>query len=172
VSFSSCVVVGVVEHQKEVVMTEAARLAARFGVPLVCAFVDVRRFVTGRHEDGTVTSVPIDPDLSEVEADPFDPELADRIHASIARSLGAGTELPVIFRQLAGDPADALGALAEQLDAELIVVGSRHPGLMSGVRGFFAGSVAVRLAHRQHRPVVVVPVAPVKADEPLPWERS
>jgi nucleotide-binding universal stress UspA family protein len=52
----------------------------------------------------------------------------------------------------------------------MIVVGSRRRGVRSGLKEFFGGSVAAQLAHRQHRPVVVVPVAPVPLDTPLPWE--
>jgi hypothetical protein len=32
--------------------------------------------------------------------------------------------------------------------------------------------VAVHLAHRQHRPVVVIPLSPVPAEEHLPWEKQ
>jgi hypothetical protein len=38
------------------------------------------------------------------------------------------------------------------------------------VREFFAGSVALHLSHRQARPVVVVPLAPVSRAQALPWE--
>jgi hypothetical protein len=37
---------------------------------------------------------------------------------------------------------------------------------------FFGGSVAVHLAHRQHRPVVVIPLAPVAFRDELPWEST
>jgi hypothetical protein len=38
------------------------------------------------------------------------------------------------------------------------------------MREFFAGSVAVHLAHRQTRPVVVIPTSPVPQGAALPWE--
>ena len=50
------------------------------------------------------------------------------------------------FRALGGDIARALGRLAETLQAELIVVGSRRGGLRSSVHEFLGGSVAVHLA--------------------------
>jgi hypothetical protein len=52
----------------------------------------------------------------------------------------------------------------------MIVVGSREAGLRGSVREFFAGSVALHLSHRQARPVVVVPLAPVSRAQALPWE--
>jgi nucleotide-binding universal stress UspA family protein len=52
----------------------------------------------------------------------------------------------------------------------LIIVGSRRGGVRAGLKQFLTGSVAAHLAHRQHRPVVVIPVAPVAEGKPLPWE--
>jgi nucleotide-binding universal stress UspA family protein len=69
---------------------------------------------------------------------------------------------------LAGDTAQSLGELAERLDARAIVVGTRRPGFRAGLEKFFTGSVAVRLAHRQKRPVIVIPVEPHA--ESAPWE--
>jgi nucleotide-binding universal stress UspA family protein len=40
----------------------------------------------------------------------------------------------------------------------MIIVGSRRGGLRSTMHDFFGGSVAAHLAHRQPRPVVVVPL--------------
>ena len=66
--------------------------------------------------------------------------------------------------------ARALAAVAEDHDAGLIIVGT-HSGRQR-ITEFFNGSVAARLAHQQHRPVVVVPSNPVGLDDPLPWEAS
>jgi hypothetical protein len=52
----------------------------------------------------------------------------------------------------------------------MFVVGTRHSGFGGALRKFFGGSVAVRLTHRQWRPVVVVPIEPMDADRRLPWE--
>ena len=49
-----------------------------------------------------------------------------------------------------GEPADALLAIAEELDADLLVVGNRG---MTGVRRYLLGSVADRVAH--HAPCSV-----------------
>jgi nucleotide-binding universal stress UspA family protein len=159
------VLLGVTRGQPDIALIRAARFAAKFGSQLVCAHVDPGRYVIEELPDGSVTSLPLDPDLPELNCTDFDAELAAHITEVLA-----GEPVELIFRELAGDIAYALGRLADILDAELIIVGSRRRGFTSGVKEFFAGSVAAQLAHRQHRPVAVIPVAPVAPGEPLPWE--
>ena len=159
-----CVVVGVTPTQPSHVLQHATRFAQAFSARLVCAHVDTGRYVVAEHADGTVNSRPIDPDLPDWESE-FDPDLRSRIE-SLAGAAGVRAE----YRELAGDVARALGRLAEVLAAELIVVGSRRGGFRASVQEFLGGSVAAHLAHRQPRPVVVVPVAPVPAGSQLPWE--
>jgi nucleotide-binding universal stress UspA family protein len=77
---------------------------------------------------------------------------------------------PAAFVALTGDPATGLASFAQTVDAPMIVVGSREAGLRGSLREFFAGSVALHLSHRQTRPVVVVPLAPVSRTQALPWE--
>ena len=50
--------------------------------------------------------------------------------------------MELIFRELAGDIAYALGRLADVLDAELIIVGSRRHGIVrhQGVLHWLGGS--------------------------------
>jgi len=61
--------------------------------------------------------------------------------------------------------------LAEQVDARLLVVGTRKRGFGESIREFFTGSVAARLAHRQTRPILVVPIGEiVPDDEDIVWE--
>lgn len=71
---------------------------------------------------------------------------------------------------LAGDGAGALAHLADTVDAQLIVVGSRSGGVRASTHDFVGGSVAVQLIHRQSRPVLVVPVEPSPSGTSLPWE--
>lgn len=174
-------VVGVVAGQPDSVAMQAAALAARLGARLVCATVDVGRYVVEERPDGGIRSAPLDPDLVEPEPEPepsrdetgaaadpvdrMDPKLEARLHALLDPT-GVRWET----RALAGDPARALARVAETLDAMMIVVGTRRAGLGGTLREAFGGSVAVHLAHRQHRPVVVVPLSPVGLDAALPWE--
>ncbi|WP_336705935.1 universal stress protein [Oerskovia sp. USHLN155] len=154
------VVLGVVRGQPEEVLRTASGLAARLGAELICATVNPARFVVSESADGHVTSAPIDPDFHDAHDDELDPELAERL-ASALDAVGVRWST----RLLAGDPADALARLARTVDAELIVVGTHGPG--RGVHDLFNRSVAIHLAHRQHRPVVVVPAVP-PGTEPVP----
>jgi nucleotide-binding universal stress UspA family protein len=146
-------VVGVTPQQPVAVLREAVRLARQFKAVLVCANVEAGSYVVAEHPDGSVESRPIDPDQPDWNTAVFNGGLAHRIH-EVADQEGVRVE----FRELAGDIAHALGRLAEVLNAEMIIVGSRRGGLRSTMHDFFGGSVAAHLAHRQPRPVVVVPL--------------
>jgi nucleotide-binding universal stress UspA family protein len=146
-------VVGVTPKQPLTVLREAARFARQFKAVLVCANVEAGSYVVAEHPDGSVESRPIDPDQPDWNAAVFNGGLAHRIR-EVADKEGVRVE----FRELAGDIAHALGRLAEVLNAEMIIVGSRRGGLRSTMHEFFGGSVAAHLAHRQPRPVVVVPL--------------
>jgi len=70
---------------------------------------------------------------------------------ALARAAGWVAE-PVIERTSAGEGVQ-IGELAEKLDADLVVVGSRG---LSGARAFL-GSVSDLVVHESPRPVLVVP---------------
>ncbi len=145
------VIVGMQPDQSSHVLEEAARYAKLLSVPLVVVHVDVTRFVTYEDPDGYVHSAPID---LNVEAGAAEFEQVQSAAASVLE----GSGLTWSARQLVGDPALAIKQLAGKLDAQLIVVGTRKRGLGESIREFFTGSVAARLAHRQHRSVLVVPL--------------
>jgi nucleotide-binding universal stress UspA family protein len=159
------ILVGVTYGQPGVVLRHAARFARTFNAALVCAHVDPGRYVVEELPDGSVASLPLDPDLPELKDTDFDQGLVAQVRAAVADE-----SLELSFRELAGDVAYALTRLADILDVEMIIVGSRRGGVRAGVRQFLTGSVAAHLAHRQPRPVVVIPVAPVAEGKPLPWE--
>ena len=157
------VVVGVTPDQPPVVLEAALRFARAFEAELVLVHVDVSRMITGFDPDGALLTTPIDPD-----ADGGEPVFPVDLEARLADRL-AGSGVPWSTVAVAGEPADALQHEAERVQAELIVLGTRERR-WQGVREFFAGSLAARLAHRQSRPVVVVPVAPAAPGERLPWD--
>jgi nucleotide-binding universal stress UspA family protein len=168
-------VVGVMAGQPDAVATQAAALSAQLGARLVCATVDAGRYAVEEHADGSIRSAPFDPDLADAdvgpaaaadpEVDRIDPRLDERLHALLDP-----TGVPWESRALAGDPARALTRLADALDAMMIVVGTHEGGLRGSLHELFNGSVAAHLAHRQHRPVVVIPLSPVGLDAALPWD--
>lgn len=147
------IVVGVTPKQPSIVLRQAVGFAREFNARLVCANVEAGNYVVAEHPNGSVESRPIDPDQPDWNTAIFDGSLAARIRA-IADKEGVRVE----FRELAGDIAHALGRLAEVLNAEMIIVGSRRGGLRSTMHEVFGGSVAAHLAHRQPRPVVIIPL--------------
>jgi nucleotide-binding universal stress UspA family protein len=157
------IVVGVTPDQPPVVLETAVRFARAFAAELVLVHVDASRIITGFDPDGALLTTPIDPDTEDGE-----PVFPVELEARLADRL-AGTGVRWSTVAVVGEPADALQREAERADAELIVLGTRERR-WQGVREFFAGSLTARLAHRQPRPVVVVPVAPASPDERLPWE--
>lgn len=162
---SSVILVGVEHGLPDAVLIEAAHLARDLGCHLVCAHVDLGRYMVREDPDGEVHSLPLDPDLPEELDDVFDTELAAHIE-SVLKDSGVMWSK----RELAGDPARALGHLAKIVNARLIVVGTHPAGLRSGLHDFFHSSVSLHLAHRQHRPVLVVPLSPILDGQKLPWE--
>lgn len=161
------VIVGVVPGQSPRVLSMAAQQASLHGVPLVLAYVDVGRFVTFEDPDGYVHTAPLD--LNLVAAG----DVFAKLTEGAREALRAHEGLRWSSRELVGDPALAIKGLAEKIDATLIVIGTRGRGLGESIREFFTGSVAARLAHRQSRPVLVVPLdEPVADDEEISWGDS
>ncbi|PCN49611.1 universal stress protein [Curtobacterium sp. 'Ferrero'] len=162
---TGAVVVGVRAGQVRDVVTVAAQIAERFTVPLVCVTVDPALLSAGNRADGSEIIEPIDPDSAD--AGPADLPETDR---AVIEQIAAARSVHASVLAKVGDPARALAAVAEERDAVMIVVGAQTG--RRRITEFFNGSVAARLAHQQHRPVLVVPVNPVGFDEPLPWDAS
>ena len=156
------VLVGVVPGLPTRVVKEAARYAKLLNAPLVVVHVDVTRFVTFEDPDGYVHTAPIDINVTAGESD-----LAI-VQAEAAKILD-GREVDWSVTQLVGDPAMAMNQLADQVDARLLVVGTRKRGIGESIREFFTGSVAARLAHRQQRPILVIPLGEPVADDEEVW---
>lgn len=158
---SGAVIVGVVPDQSTRVLAEGARYAKLLGAPMLVVHVDVTRFVTYEDPDGYVHSAPIDMNIAAGEGE------LEKVKATAAAFL-EGHDVSWSVQQLVGDPAMAIKHLAEQVDAKLLVVGTRKRGIGESIREFFTGSVATRLAHRQPRPILVVPLGePVPDDEEI-----
>lgn len=161
-------VVGVVPDQPTLVALTAASLARAMGAPaLHLAYVDTSRYVVEEREDGSVLHAALDPDSAD---DTWEQARTD-IQEHLEQTLG-GIATPWHLHYLAGRPDRSLTHLARAVDAAAIVVGTRAPGQAARVRELFEGSVAVHLAHHQHRPVLTVPLSVVDWKEiRTPWER-
>nr|WP_278189667.1 universal stress protein [Brevibacterium sp. ZH18] len=145
------IIVGVAPGE---VVATAATYADRFDADLICVHVDDFRYTVEIRSDGSVVSIPIDPDLVAEAAPEFDPLL----HSAIAEVL-RGSSVNWTLKTLAGSASQELASLAEEVDAQMIVVGVRKAGIKGSFHEFFNGSVAIQLAQHQHRPLLVVPLA-------------
>ena len=65
-----------------------------------------------------------------------------------------GVGVPCTTELLVGYPPSQIAALAEELNVDLVVVGSRH---LSGVKRFLLGSTSRALIGDSTRPLLVVP---------------
>jgi nucleotide-binding universal stress UspA family protein len=155
------VVVGILPEQPLWVVQVAGEYAKAFDAELVCVAADATRYAYQELPDGTLLSAPIDPDLQAM-GPMFSEERLKEIDEVLAP---AGVRWSM--RELVGVAADALMEVADDVGALMIVVGARPGGFRGALRQVFTGSVALRLAHRQYRPVVVVPTAPEDSDVAL-----
>lgn len=112
-----------------------------------------------------VLAVPVGTDHRFLRAE--DPEEdapaddAEAISAGLRKHLAANLKNAGIrwsFLTLTGNPANAIGRLAESAGASTIVVGSRARRLGVRLKHLLVGSVAVELTQRQHRPVLIIPL--------------
>lgn len=147
------IVVGLVPGQDPRVCREAARLAQLLGTSVVVGTADASRYATFEDPTGMAAGASIDLALTASDAD------YEQVELETTQALvGAGVRWTM--RRMTGDPAQALADLADAVDAPLIVVGTRKPGIGETLREFFNGSVAARLSHKQNRSVLIVPNGP------------
>jgi nucleotide-binding universal stress UspA family protein len=149
----SFLVFGAVPGQDPHVVRAAAALADRMHTSLVCVWTDPANIIIRRNGDGSVDTVPMDPDGVD---DPNRPTGDEILVAQLETALATS---PVSWRShyTDGTPARALQETAEELDAVAIAIGTREPGFGHWAAEKIDGSVAVRLAHHQHRPVILIP---------------
>lgn len=158
-------VVAVTPGQPALVALTAASMARATGAPtLYFAYADAGRFAEEEYADGTVRHVPLNPDAG----DDAWREVDQQLRAEIAEAL-EGVGIAWEFRYLAGRTDRALTHLARAVDAAAFVVGT-HRGRHRRIAEFVQGTLALQLSHRQHRPVLVVPIEVVDWEGRAPWE--
>jgi len=163
-SFQPVIVAGVLPEQPLWVLQVAGEYARAFGASLVCVGVNSLQHPLQGFADGSLISAPIQAGMG-LEEPTFSAEWLGKV-SDLLDPLGVRWTV----REAVGEPSAALVDVADEVNALMIVVGTRHPRLRGGLHHFLTGSVALRLAHRQYRPVIVVPVEPSAAGERLPWE--
>ena len=77
----------------------------------------------------------------------------DRVPLQEAIELAAEKDVSIRTELLKGNPADEIVAFADTIGADLIVVGSRGHGVITGA---LLGSVSRSVLHESRRPVLVV----------------
>jgi nucleotide-binding universal stress UspA family protein len=90
-------------------------------------------------------------------------EIEARVAAHVAALTAAGVaaELRVVATTYAGGPAHDIAEAAEDVDAGMIVVGTRGLGV---IKGMLVGSVAHRLPYIAKCPVLTVPLPEQELD--------
>lgn len=91
-----------------------------------------------------------------------EPDLREKIAGQVDELREAGFDAELNVRTGSQDIARLVESAAEQVGADLIVVGTHGRGRVAGA---VMGSVAKGLCHTSHRPVLVVP--PVRSGERL-----
>ncbi|MGO3141389.1 MAG: universal stress protein [Galactobacter sp.] len=147
------ILVGITEQPSHLLVEAGLRLATALdSAALHFAWADPSRDVTSEEPDGTVHHVSLDFDAEDdwkARSSTIESKLADLLPSDAP---------PWRFHYLAGRPDRALTHLARAVDASIIVVGTRGPGLTEHLRESLAGPVAAHLAQHQHRPVLTIPL--------------
>jgi nucleotide-binding universal stress UspA family protein len=119
-------------------LERAASLASAFGAKLVVTSVAPIMHGAGRSAGAT---------------DPIDSPARHIGELAHARAYLGEHGLEAEYVPAIGDPAAAIVLLADERDADLIVVGTREPGLVDRV---LRQSVSRSVSHRTHRDVMIV----------------
>ena len=144
-------VLGVTWQPEGHLIRTAANLAESLDRHLICAFVDPASYLTEWGPQGSRTADSLDPAADdESQFPPGD------VQRRIEAILGPPGE-QWSFRPLHGDVPQALGRLAENAGASLIIVGGPRTGVLARIDRLLEGSVSSSLARIQRRPVLVVP---------------
>jgi nucleotide-binding universal stress UspA family protein len=119
-------------------LDRAVELAEAFGAHLVLTSVAPTVQAAGRGLGAT---------------DPIDSPERHREELAHARTYLRDRGIEADYIPAIGDPAKAIAMLAEERDADLIVVGTREPGLAERV---MRSSVSQAVSRRSHRDVLIV----------------
>ncbi|MBT8161896.1 MULTISPECIES: universal stress protein [Arthrobacter] len=154
-SFSGRVplVLGVLPGQHPHVLRTARDLALSLAAPLVCAYVDEASYLVEWDPTKETHRMSLHPGKVDADLAAVRTELRTQIQEAAGEARVDWT-----LRLLAGDPARAIGRLADDIQASMIILGCPEPGLGHRISEAFNGSVATWLTRHQSRPVLLVPI--------------
>ena len=148
----SPLVVGILPGQHPEVLQTAASLAKGLAAPMICAYVDEASYLVEWDPERSAHRLSLHPDRDDAQIRATTLELRSVIEAG-CKGLGVDWTL----RTLAGDPARAIGRLATEANARMIVVGTPERGIGHRISAALNGSVAAWLSHHQEHPILIVP---------------
>lgn len=149
--------VGLMPKQHPEVLQTATALAARLGMPLLCAYVDEASYLVEWDPARSAHRLSLHPDADDEDIRALSTELKAGIQAAVDQVPSGSGTVEWTLRTLAGDPARALARLAAETNAPMIVVGTSERGFSHRLSEALNGSVGAWLSHHQSRPVLVVP---------------
>ncbi|NVN00521.1 universal stress protein [Arthrobacter sp. SDTb3-6] len=149
----STIIAGVTPGQDPAVWERALELAESLSAPLIAAFVDPASYLIEWTPGHEILPISLDPILDQEDETAI---AASRLKKSL-QDAAASYNTTWAMRIIAGDPAPALGRLAEATGASTIVIGTRRPGIMAKVDELVSGSLMHRLLSTQPVPVLGIP---------------
>lgn len=154
------IVVGIIPQQNDAVIERAKRLAGLLAGDIVFVYADPSGYAgEGPH------AAALDPDIIDGGSRR---EVSDEeLEARLGRVMG-GSDVAWRYLHVEGGAGQALARIAQDVDAEFIVIGDREPGPKALVREVVGGRVAALLVRSQSRPVVIVPQHPRREDSEGP----
>ncbi len=150
------IVVGVIPQQNDRVVSSVKRLARALQADVVFVYADAHGY---QGAAGHASS--LDPDL--VNGGFADNEIREGLEARLGRGM---EDSDSVWKLVCcrGSAGQALAQIAQEVDAELIVIGDREEGPKAVMRETVGGKVASILVRIQPRPVVIVPQHPKLSD--------
>jgi len=112
-------------------LARAADLADAFGSKVIVT--SVAPVLVGSREMGAI--------------DPANPPELHREELTHAKEFLSGRGIEGQYEMTVGDPATAIVTLADNVGADLIIVGTRHPSLISTLLGLSVSGAVKRKAH-------------------------
>lgn len=158
-------VAGVVPDGCDMVVHTALNWARALQIEVYFAYVDPSRVTIAENPDGTVRHAATEPNALH-----DDWQQRNRALRAWLAELCADHPIRWHFRYLAGRPDRALTHLARAVNASAFVIGAHGRVSRWRPEEYLNRSVAVRLSHHQHRPVLIVPSTVVDWRARTPWQ--